>query len=334
MVSVAVARVLKQHREACNRWYFEARHRFPHLDQQAFSTFLQQDAAPLLARAEALPPAEFEVLVLAIYRHGLQLAGLRWCGHDSCFGLLQQAWQRFLPQALPLIRQTPDKALVALAHGLKQLADHPDADALLWLRQMTALTTLVTDLDDWLRAGQVLAWRCGMAHFRGSALVQSALLDDTVLLFVLDVNELPTRDRLQRAFAANRWWTPDQPPADLVEQRRVGGLAGMGGIFTALPQVFGVNDSLYVQSGERCFELHVDAYGASLLPAPAVTERLADRASVPWSTARNQLTLDGRRCSFPDIHSISSVACTHDTVALTSADTFQVIVLSRGGGEV
>src|SRR5690606_40356915 len=124
----------------------------------------------------------------------LQLAGLRWCGHDSCFGLLQQAWQRFLPQALPLIRQTPDKALVALAHGLKQLADHPDADALLWLRQMTALTTLVTDLDDWLRAGQVLAWRCGMAHFRGSALVQSALLDDAVLLFVLDVNELPTRD--------------------------------------------------------------------------------------------------------------------------------------------
>lgn len=329
MVSVAVGRILKRHRALCNRWFAETRHRYPHLDAQVFAQFLQQDAAVLLAQVERAYPDQLEALVLAVYRHGLLLTGLRWCGADSGFVLLQRAWQRYLPECCEQLLQAPERVLIAFAHALRQLQDHPAADGRDWLHRMLALAPLLPQVDDWLRAGQVLAWRCGLAHYRESALQQAQQLNEVALLLALDASGRwpQVREQLQR----NRWWRPgDALPLTLQEQRRIGALAGMGGVFTALPQVMASGERLFVISGQQHFELFADGWGASLQPAPApdVAENIAPAS---LQVMRNRVQLGQQVHTVSDIHAITSVACTGDTVALTSADSFQVILLSRGG---
>lgn len=326
MISVAVAQVLKQHRTQCNRWFVEARHRFPHLDAQLFSQFLQQDAVALLKRIEQQYPDQLERMVLVVYRHGLQLAGLRWCGEDSRFALLRRAWWHYLPECGEQLVQAPERVLVAFAHALRQLQEHPAADGGLWLRKMMALAPLLPQVDDWLRAGQILAWRCGLAHYRDSALREAERLDPVALLLALDATSgdwHQVRQQLQH----NRWWVPGQRvPAGLQEQRRIGGLAGMGGVFTARPQVMAWGERLFVRSGDQHFELFADGWGASLQPADAPTP---DAAPASLQIVRNRVQLGRQTGTLQDVHAISSAACTRDTVALTSGDSFQVILLSR-----
>lgn len=331
MISAAVAHILRQHREACNRGFAEARHRFPHLDAQAFTRFLQDDARALLEVIEQHHPDQLEPLVLAIYHHGLQLAGLRWCGVDSQFALLQDVWRYTFPHWHHLLVQAPTRSLIAITHALRQLQDHPGADPLGWLQHMSTLATLYNDVELWLQAGQVQAWWCGLAHYRESALQQADRLPEIPLLIALDAAHLQKWPVVRAQLVANHWWTPTHPPAPMTEQRRVGGLAGMGGVFTALPLVFAQGDALLVQSGGQWFELYADARGAALQRIAQVnpTPPLAPRDA---GFVRNRLQVDGHARTISDINTITSVACTRDTVAVTSADSFQVIVFARGGG--
>lgn len=329
MISRATAQVLKQHREPCNQLFSEARHRYPHLDSEAFTHYWQETTPAVLDAVLEHRPDQFEETVMALYRHGLALAGLRWCGADSRFLLLQEAWRDVLPACQALIVEAPEQTLMAFTHALKQLQDHPGAQAVQWLQQMRVLAQQQISLTEWLSAGQVLAWRYGMAHYRQSALNKA---DSLPRALVSSLFELPAEldwPTARHHFEQHHWWTPESPEPDMTLRVRLGGFAGMGGQFNALPLVTAQDNQLYVRCEERCYRLFADAYGVSLKND---TGHIPPATPTPPPRARQaRLDIDGETVSLPDLNRLSAVASTHDTVAVTSPDSFQILVFSRRG---
>ena len=331
MKSEALQHYLKVERDYCNQMVASVRHQSQSLDTAEFTWFLSDCLDPLMAALDERSNQEAFPVALAGFKHGLELAALNWLKNDEKKEILQQLWGGHYLEIIDIVQQEPVKTFTQTGNLLSHLNSLDSGHPQTWLNIMSRVTGVLEDHAQLEKTGLVGTWMAGLAHYRESAMRQLATLPETLARKLLGLPDARYLKQYLDELAKNRWLTvqsvaDDNPVATHKLKARIGSCTLLGGDLPVPPEVFAGEDRFFVHSGDLAWQLYVDAYGSSLLPCdPNDLKR--------HNNTNNQARkLSGLRQipGLEDISDISSTASLADTVALTSAETFAIIVLSAG----
>jgi hypothetical protein len=326
MISSIFAQTLEARRTEFNAKFRLAQQRFTRLDADAFNRFLTDAVDGLVAAVDAQNKQAVERVTSIAYDCALQLAGHGLTGDSPRAQAMLRGWREVLIPAATQVAMAPEKVLPAICNALHQLATNESCDAALWRQRMSGIAPLCPTADDFLHAGQTLAWIMGLAHFREPALHLLESMNSALAAALLDVSEAELKSRIGR-IAADRWF---DPRSDLSRPtiRRIGAFRGFGGAFMELPQIRSTADGWVVQSGTDFWYLIADAFGA--------TFHRASEDEWKASSTRSAAEHVGMRVHFrsstlelTDAGPITSSASSGSAVACTFAHSYQIALISQ-----
>jgi hypothetical protein len=339
MISEALASILRSGRDHFNAAFAEARRRYPDLDAAAFKEFLQTTVETLMRSATALSSEQQVSLVMAAYQTGLELVGERLAGSDSRPRVIERGWEQILPSVIPLLAASPAPLLSAVSNALHTLSCSHGARPAQWCQQLQELGPRCPDLPTFLKLGQVLAWRAGLAHFRQGALEAAQSLPEALAVAAVGAAPSAAWPALYEQLANDPWFdpaaqrpnSPSSAGPRLYLATKVGSFRGFGGNFVEPPEVASTGDQLLVRSADECWWLLADAFGATLRRATLIEfEAAKPRKTLPVNLelTRTQIIRGRDSLSNPAPGGMSSFAAAGRTLALTSALSYRVALIA------
>jgi hypothetical protein len=321
----AFAAALHGRRADYNARFVHARRLRPELDGEAFKSFFAQVTEPLVASVQRLDPAAVDALVSQAYDIALELVAPN--------SPITAAWTQLATAAGRFLRDQPHELLRALSNALHHLGALGEPASTRWLSLMQRCLPLCSDLQQWLRAGQVGSWLCGLAQYRAPALLLLAQLEPAQQRAVLDLPSDADVTGVLTELAVSPWFVPGAaaPGRKPQVQGHIGGFSGYGGPFACPPRVAASGSALYVRAGEHCWELLVDAWGQHLSRVP--DELFEAAAALParwpsgWSLHAAQLHAGKHVLDLGGAGAISSSACNGHTLLLSHALSFRISVI-------
>ncbi|MGI4730172.1 MAG: hypothetical protein ACRYFW_00310 [Janthinobacterium lividum] len=261
-VSAALAEALAAARPALNARVAAARKAQPGFDANAVGAIVRGALDPVVAAVAEAAPGRVAEVVAAGFEMIVALVAQRLIGPGARRPVVDRLWAEVAPAYAALVAERPVATLGRLTNAALRLDAAAGVRVEEWLRAMRALAPLL-DADTLAPAGQVAAWRAGMAHYREGALRAADALPDAVALAATGATGSWAEVRAR--LAADRWWTPAGGAGPV----SFGGFAGLGGPFAEPPEIAAAADGFLVRSGERHGLLVADACGATLHPASA-----------------------------------------------------------------
>jgi hypothetical protein len=319
MISAPFAAILAAGRSQFNQRMVEAKRRHAGLNTDAFSKFLIECVDPVVAAVSLADAARAPAAALAAYDAALELTttGMR-------SPMLAEAWCRLGPRLAQLIARQPAEVLGMLSNAVLYIESVPRARGRLWLDTMVAIAGRIDTTVQLKAAGQVLAWRCGVAHFRSGALAAADQVPEALALALFDAGsgDWPTlRDQLRH----DPWW---QPRGRCTLKLEIGAFTGMGGEFSTPPEVHAHAGTFTVMSGETFHLLIADAWGAVLHPSDADEHAVLDAVKGDWKLKANVLHIGQRELLLDLPPEGIRICCNGPTLAITSPYTHAIGLVS------
>lgn len=314
----ALADVLRGGRTEFNRRFALGQQRYSGIDPAAFSELLTGPVDHIVGTVARIDSGAAPALADALFDLSLTLLGQRWIGTGGRAPAVLAGWELLADKAPSLLAQEPQALLTAVANALVHWSSFGGGGY--WLRTFETLAARARSADELLRAGQVAAWRHGLAHYRDSALERARQLDRELLALALTVPPGDWSDEMLPRMARNRWYRPDKPPQAAPRVMiGVGAFVGFGGRFAEPPLVGTIDGELLLHSGGQRYSLHADVYGANVQPHS--DGKLAPARELPpgWRIDGSVLLSPEQRFPFTDQGGITSSAATIDTLVLTHA---------------
>jgi len=322
----ALADILRAGRGELNARFAMARRRLPALEGAAFGRFLVAAVAPLV---DAVPARDASAVAHAAYDVALELCGQRLAGDGARDGRVGAAWAALLVPAAARIAEAPERALAAAANALVQLAAAPGAQPESWAGVMGAIAPRAASVDEWLVAGQVAAWRAGLAHYRTSALEAADRLPGSLALSLVGAPADRAWPELRARLQADPWHLPAQPAEGTRVVARVGSFRGFGGLFPVPPSVAGGSDHFLVASDGDAWVLYADAWGATFHRASQEDRRAAaDRGSLAPRWRGRRIEIGQQAIDVPVRGEVTSAAIASATLAVTSSHSHAVVLVA------
>jgi hypothetical protein len=329
-VGDAFAAALRGERELFNEKFAEARRRRPDIDGRGFLEFLRGPAAAVVESAARVDPERARDVAHAAYDAGLTLVGEKLAGPGGRHPVIDDMWLRLLAALGRFVADDPSRVIGSLSNAVFHLAATQGARPADWIDHLLAVAPDFACTADLLQAGQVAAWRAGLAHLRAGALATADRLDPAIAGRLVgdghDWRDL--RDRLAR----DVWWDPSSPDQAVPRvTRTVGSFRGFGGLFVEPPRVAAADGRILVTAAGDCWELAADIFGATLHRVdPAAITRAAKSRDL--EQAGGALRHRGAPLPIPAIGALTSAAAIPGTVAVTGDLTHAVTLLAVGDG--
>ena len=326
-----VAPILERNRAKYNALFAGASRAGRAIDPAEFAAHL---VGPMRATAEAvhaIAPASLEPAFNALFSVSLDLFGKAQMGGLTRTPLLASLWSRLLPAIPQPLAESPRPVAAGLSNILINIiADSPAAGAQ-WLEEMLKLAPACLTAKDLLNAAMVLAWRCGLPHYRQSALAVWKTLPETMRRLVVGADELTAIAELETGFS-DPWWRPGLATERTRELKLVsvaGNFRGFGGQFVEPPLVVADTENIYVHDSKICCCLHADAFGTSLRPMRDTPPGITNEGDAGF-------TLDGKgnvRCgslcaTMPDFAHAMSFASVPHLLAVTLRTSHRVYLIA------
>jgi hypothetical protein len=325
-----LAGILQSGRAEFNDRFARMKRRHPDLDGEAFAMVLRTMVDPVAEAVAAVAPERLPAVVWAAYDAALIVVAEKLAGPGGRHAVIAEAWKNLLPALAPLVALAPRRMIAAVTNALCQLATTPDAQVEKWTAQLQPIAAELASVDDFLRAGQVAAWRCGLAHYREGALAAAAELPPALALRLLSAPPNAAWDEVLARLRAARWWQPaaavSTEPLRVV--RTAGAFRGFGGLFAEPPRVAAVDGQIFVRSGSSQWLLTADCFGATFHRAEAAEFDAAAREANPARIANSSVNLNGARRDLPELGGLTSAAATSETVAVTGRWTHAITLLA------
>ncbi len=333
LVSGPFADALAEHRSRFNAQFAAARRARPRLDPAAFQQVLRALVAPLVAAAHVFHPERTSTTTEALYPLALELAGQDLLGPAARWPAVVAGWSVVLPRLGRWVAEAPRRIPAAVTNALYRLSVTPGARPAEWAEALLRLAELEPDGDTLLRAGQVAAWRAGLAHYRAGALALARALPAPIAGAALgqppDADALPlVIDRL----AADPWLTPAAAAARPAGARRlavvaqVGAFRGFGGLFVRPPIVEPAGAHFLVSDGDGVWLLTADACGATW---HRVTQAPSQAGASPFRLLKDgTVRAGGQSLNFPSLADATSSAGNATTLAVTGPLTHAVSLVA------
>ncbi|WP_018610572.1 hypothetical protein [Uliginosibacterium gangwonense] len=314
-LSPALIRALQAGRSQFNARVAEASRAQPGFDTQAVQNLLHGTLNPLAEYACNIDADRTNSFILCAFDIGLtlQLRG------KAELPLTRLIWQHVLPACLPLALLQPRDTLGSLFNAALNLHTLDSSRQALWAREMARLVGRCANLANLRSLGQVLAWRCGLAHFRASAL---GIVRSLPAELAADALAIPPGKDLTATLGemeANIWFNPAQPTqTGLRVVHEVGGFSGFGGPFSCPPEVRVYADGFVVRSAERYWYLSADAFGTALHAGSAEEFAAGSPDNGRLTMRGNQLQLDAQHCDLDLPAEGLQMVCGPTTAAICS----------------
>lgn len=321
-------------RERYNALFAEARHYQPQLDGAAFGLVLIESVAPLV-EATAAAGADAGEVTDGLYAVALELYGHGMLGPERNDPWVTAGWTAMTALARPLGR-APRRIAAAVSNALRNLGQTPGARPAEWIEGLRACAEIADEPEALLKAGQALAWRCGLAHYRTDALAILAALPAPLAARVL---ELPDPARVSEALfrmAVDPWCDPRQPThaPRLSRVARIGGFRGFGGVFLAPPMVTLIEGELHARDGNAeggVWRICADAFGATFHRTVIDKWTEAGTRGSPFRLVKGRVSKIGAgEADFPDLAVVTSVAATATTLAATTPLSHYIWLVAAG----
>jgi len=333
-VSPALGAVLRAERHQLNERFAAARVRHPDLDAEAFAEFVRGAVDPLVEAVARARPERVSDVAVAAYDIGLELVGQKLAGRSARTPYVDEAWRRILPEVAPLVAAEPERMIAAVCNASHHLSSTAGTRPGAWIDLIASLAGQLTDGATFLTLGQVAAWRCGMAHFRESALAAAGTLPEPLVLAAVGAPVAQwsnVRDRL----IADPWYDPAAPNDMSTTPRvvaRAGAFRGFGGLFTEPPVAAMADGHLFIRGGSECWLLMADAFGATFHRATREEfDRARVRSVLPEGISVSGATATVRGCSvsLPSAFGeVTSACASRTTLALTSPHTHAILLVA------
>jgi hypothetical protein len=329
-ISEPLAKVLAAGRTQFNQRVTEARRRYPAFDTGAFADFLQSGVDQLMLAVADTVPARVASTTLVAYDIALELVGLALAGPKARNSLVNRLWQEVLPSYARLAAEHPAEVLATLSNAAVNIGKVNNARPEQWIQEMCALAPQVESLQNLQRTGQILAWRCGMAHFRLGAIHAANQLSEHLALAALGSKGGASWTQTKEKLLADPWWTPVPIHGHAIHPgTEIGQFTGFEGEFAEPPEVRACPEGFFVKSGERYSFLIADAFGAVL--HAATREEFEHAKSHSFTKAvtlnKNRLVIGKREIELDLPADYISVAHNTHTVAVTSPFTHAIRLL-------
>jgi hypothetical protein len=206
-------------------------------DPSVFAGAVTTLAAPIVAAVEERGDGFAGAVAQTVVDVALEL-----CVDRRMDGAIRDGWSALLPQLPRHLSAAPRRVVASATNALANLerAGRPAE----WIERMQALALCCSDVDELLVAGQVAAWRSGMAAYRVQAQELAAGLSADA-----------------RAAAGVEGVDPLRLPGPV----RVGAFRGFGGAFMRPPTVTVADGRVLATDGEGVWEVFADAFGTAVM---------------------------------------------------------------------
>lgn len=316
LVSEPLGLALQVNRKTFNAAFDRARRESPGLDAAVFSDFLRQRVDPLVMLVAETRPDCVSTVVSVLYDAALQLVAQNRAGARAVSPGINVIWDEMLAEVPHWLSEHPGQLIASLCNAVVHLSNADGGKATEWIRTMQSLAPLADSLDEWLLAGQVVAWLCGLAHYRVGALKTAAELRPALAQQIFKVSAVDRLSTLLKQLNESPWCTLD---GGLATSRLVGSFVGFGGQFQEPPLVSSIGNEIYVRSGKDDWLLTADAFGATFHRTPR--DQLAKLSF--------QHHIDIAANLPPELGQPTSSAPTVHTFALTSELSHGVYLIPR-----
>ena len=331
-VGAAFAAVLRDEREVFNEKFAEARRRRPDLDGRALLAFLRGPADGVVGRAAEQAGERARDVAHAAYDAALTLVSEKVAGPGGRHPVIDEMWERVLPPMAALVADQPARVIGSLTNAVFHLASTPGARPREWIEVMERAAPALASVADLLKAGQIAAWRAGLAHLRDGALAAGDGLAPEIAAEILGAPRAEwwaMRERL----SSDVWWDPSRPGEDARPRvaAAVGAFRGFGGLFPAPPTVATVDGHIAVSAAGECWMLVADAFGATFHRVdPSVLKGAARPPRL--RSAHESVSLHGKTLALPAIGAVTSAAAVPGTIAVTGSLTHAITLIAIDAG--
>lgn len=333
-ISPAFASILRSGRPELNARFIAARRVHPDLDAAAFTEFLETGVDELVRAVEQVSPDRLAEVAVVAYDAALEVVGQKLVGSGARCGLVEEAWRRVLPLAAPLIALAPNRMIAAVCNATHQLAAAPSARSKQWIETMARLAPQCTDVDTFLKVGQVAAWCAGLAHFREGALTVADSLTSGLVLEILGAPSGANWRDVRKRLLANPWFDPssvDQSQSDLRVAALIGSFRGFGGLFTKPPRLLPTGNHFFVNSDDDYWLLTADAFGATFHRSSKeeFNQALKTPPLPPGLRVEDAtVTIQGKTLPLTLAGSVTSAAANRTTLALTTDMSHTILLVA------
>ncbi|MBF0291233.1 MAG: hypothetical protein HQK86_03660 [Nitrospinae bacterium] len=326
----ALATALEIGREKFNARFASAKALYPALDGEYFANHLRDTVAPAVEVLSRIRPERVNAVADELYGVSLELMSKEMLGPATRYPEIAEAWETLFPKIAQLLSDNPRLIASGVSNAVYNVAQDAGGRYRAWIDAMGRSAPHLGDWDVFLKAGVILAWRLGMAHYRESAISALETMPDNLAFGLLAVDSEMTRSGLMKALR-DPWWNPSEPEKKrgLSMSRRVGGFRGFGGPFITPPEVIAVDGRLYAFDAESCWVLFADCYGSSFkryggdLPEGKPENRKdfqIDKAGVALK--------DEATASFPPLADWASYASTQWTLAVSLPQSHYIYLVA------
>jgi hypothetical protein len=334
-VSGVFAQILHANRSRYNAKFAEARWRRPKLEPEAWAALLRTTVAPLVEAVDGIQPDQTAQAADPLYEMALDLLGQELLGPRSPYPAIVAGWETLLPGLARFVAASPRQVAGSVTNALYNLSTTRGARPYEWISSLLSLGEICGDTATLLRAGQVAAWRAGLAHYRFDALeicTQLAVVNVPVARAALGLpadDPAPLENVIDRLWA-NPWLSPTAaargtPAPQMRLVARVGDFRGLGGEFLTPPLVMAAEGRLVVNEGQRWWWLTADVFGATLHRAPELGVKPQTAVPPAWKRSLEA----AKPAGYPHPQTITSLAATETTLAATSSLSHRVHLLAR-----
>lgn len=284
----ALAIVLRARRQDFNERFVHARHAKPTLDPSTFKQVLATVVAPVVEEWARYPQMDKDEVVDTLYDIALELTGAGLLGQSGKPDSLDDAWRVVLPAAPHLVKSDCAGFAAIVTNSTYNVSRVPDAKRSHFVYELARLAAVCPDLKTLRDAGKILAWRCGLAHYRDGALDACSGLGWEFVGLAMGFSEAPNMSLadFQQKLRDDPWMHPFSvaggvPATSLRIAKQVGAFRGYGGHFLRPPEVVVSDEDFYATDGEGWWLHCVDIFGSTFTRCPEPSNMQVRRPAEP-----------------------------------------------------
>lgn len=330
------AAALKNNRDKLNTKFAYARHAYPSLDGEALKEHLLLMVEPVIETVHKIAPDRVDETVVALYDVSLDLVGKGLMGAETRYPALVRGWQQLFHQLPHLLAQDPMRFAGSVMNALFNLSVAHNTRPTFWIDELLRIGKSCADLQAFLDAGKIVAWRSGMAHFRDGALDACLRLEPQFArdaLSIADYADTPIEEVVAK-LRQDPWLAPwaasdgQKREKELKIVSTVGAFRGFGGTFVSQPEVVSADGDFYVFDNENCWMMTADLFGATLHRIGATLPELTKSPRTDFKIDKAGNVLKGKQhASFPHLAGQTSSAANETTLAVTIPLSFGVYLI-------
>jgi hypothetical protein len=333
MIGGALARVFRADRARFNNQFARAKLAMPQLDEQAFAALLREALQPVAEALEEFAPARTGPAIDFLFDTALGFVGK---GFTRRYPRLVQGWKILLSTFPALLGEDPRRFSSSVGNALYNLSIGEGARPTEWVETMFFAGGECANLSEFLEAGKVAAWLCGLAHYRRSALEACSRLPLKAAIAVLGLPRTTEETALAatlRNLQADPWHpiapAPPETEKKLKIVARAGSFRGFGGVIAWPPLVAPDGEEFLVFDGTDCWTLSADRFGATFQrTSPPAGGQVAAGGQSGAIDARGWVAFHGLRQQFPELAKSTSSAVSGPTLAVSVPYSHSVFLVA------